>query len=291
MYEKTQGGTYVNKKQLVLTGKFGYDHIQDDLLLYSVVQQLKKEGIEPIVLSGNPEKTSKQYEVKAIHRLDFSSLLEVIKQTNGLLLLEGNALHRDASLKNFLYFLSIMKLAQMYNKSTFFYSQKLEKTKHSLFFPFFKQVMKKCTHRFASINELSDLPFSFQKEKDLMFELVSTKQLLLPVSLETFLQQKPVLFLTEETKIEEMNDKIQHSLEKNIPVLLFPSSFSTSSSSFKTIAAKWGKNDLFYAQKEELTLEEIAFVLSFVSTESQNQGTKNSLISTITDVFEVKKNE
>lgn len=289
MYEKTEGGTYVEKKQLVVAGRFGYHSIQDDLLLYSTVEQLKKEGIEPIILSGNPDATSKQFHVKSLNRLDFSSLFEVIKQTDGLLLLEGTSFTQHASYKTYLYFLSILKLAQSFHKATFFYSHTLKKPKHTLTLPFFKHVMKKCTGRFAYQHEYPSFLLPFEKEGNLMFQFVPLGNFVLSFELEQFLQKKPVLLFADEREKEDIHTRIQVFTEQHVPVLILPSSFSYSSSYFEEIALKWNEHTLVHVQKESLTLEELGHVTSFLSLPEAERD--YSLISMITDVFEVKKSE
>ena len=47
------------KKKIVLSGYYGFDNLGDEAILNYLVNFLKENNIDPIVLSANPEKTIK----------------------------------------------------------------------------------------------------------------------------------------------------------------------------------------------------------------------------------------
>jgi hypothetical protein len=191
----------------------------------------------------------------------------------------------------------MIKLAQINEKPTFFYSQQLSLTKHRFFFPFLKSVLKKCTSLLSSnpssqafIEQLK-IARSFELVTDPIFEIETEKKLLLPLSLETFLEKEPILFLFHPSKIDELKVRVEECIKQDIPVLFF-------SSHYVKELDIWSENELFHVHEGELTLDEIFYVFSHVRSilgtsifEVEKAVKKDSLIHTINHLLEVKKND
>lgn len=112
------------KKKIVLSGYYGFDNLGDEAILNYLVSFLKENSIEPIVLSANPEKTSKTYDVQSVNRNDFSKILEVVQQSDGLISGGGSLLQDKTSKKSLIYYLIIMYIAKkVAKKPVYFYGQ------------------------------------------------------------------------------------------------------------------------------------------------------------------------
>lgn len=114
-----------NTNKIVLSGYYGFDNIGDEAVLYSIVTMLKKEipQVQITVLSNNPEKTARLYDVDSVNRWDMKSVAKVIKASDLLISGGGSLLQDVTSSKTVPYYLAIVKIAQFYKKKVVFYSQ------------------------------------------------------------------------------------------------------------------------------------------------------------------------
>lgn len=103
-------------KDIILSGYYGYDNIGDEAILYSLIKGLK--NIEPdlniTVLSGNPDKTSSLYKVKAINRNNIFQIINELKQVDTFISGGGSLLQDRTSFRSPLYYLGIIKLARLF---------------------------------------------------------------------------------------------------------------------------------------------------------------------------------
>ncbi|MGX5609749.1 polysaccharide pyruvyl transferase CsaB [Bacillus cereus] len=112
------------RKKIVLSGYYGFDNLGDEAILNYLVNFLKENNMEPIVLSANPEKTTKTYDVESVNRADFGQVLEVLKKSNGLISGGGSLLQDKTSKKSLMYYLIIMYMAKkVAKKPVYFYGQ------------------------------------------------------------------------------------------------------------------------------------------------------------------------
>lgn len=111
--------------KVLLSGYYGFDNAGDDAVLFAIIQVLKEtiEHVEITVLSNQPEKTAEQFQVKAVDRWSKGGLLKAIKNCD-VLISGGGSLLQDVTSKNgILYYLGIIKLAQMLGKKVLVYAQ------------------------------------------------------------------------------------------------------------------------------------------------------------------------
>lgn len=111
--------------QIVLSGYYGFDNIGDEAVLYSIITALKREipDVRIVVLSNNPEKTKKLYDVESINRWKLKDITKVIKESDLLISGGGSLLQDVTSGKTIPYYLAIVKIAQFFKKKVIFYSQ------------------------------------------------------------------------------------------------------------------------------------------------------------------------
>ena len=111
--------------KILLSGYYGFDNAGDDAVLFAIVQALREiiPDVDITVLSNQPEKTAQQFGVKAVDRWGKTSLPKAIKDCD-VLISGGGSLLQDVTSKNgILYYLGVIKLAQMMRKNVIVYAQ------------------------------------------------------------------------------------------------------------------------------------------------------------------------
>lgn len=113
------------KKRVVISGFYGFNNIGDESVLKAVIMTLR-DGVkdtEITVLSNDPESTAEKFGVHAVHRMRPLEILRALSWCD-LLISGGGSLLQDAtSTKSLLYYLSIIKAAEMMGKKVMIYSQ------------------------------------------------------------------------------------------------------------------------------------------------------------------------
>ena len=133
--------------RIVISGYYGFNNSGDEAVLRSILLALKEQAdhlgliIEPVVLSGNPEWTSKMYEVEAVPRMHMPSIYKALKEADGLISGGGSLLQDATGIKTVPYYTGIIKIAQWLKKPTFIYAQGVGPVHRSWLFPFIKSAM------------------------------------------------------------------------------------------------------------------------------------------------------
>ncbi|WP_106767267.1 polysaccharide pyruvyl transferase CsaB [Paenibacillus faecalis] len=141
-----------NSKTIVISGYYGFKNSGDEAVLKSILTALEEEGkaaginIDPVVLSIDPEWTSKMYGVKSVHRMQLGEVRRAIKQSDGLISGGGSLLQDATSSKTIPYYLAIIKIAQWLRKPTFIYAQGVGPVNRKMFHPMIRSVFRKCTY-------------------------------------------------------------------------------------------------------------------------------------------------
>ncbi len=109
---------------ILICGYYGFKNSGDDALLLSIINQLKKQkkDIKITVLSKNPQETEKIYNVKAVKRDNIFSLICSLFSCRMLLLGGGTLIQDGTSTKSLLYYLYIIRIAQLFGKKIMLYS-------------------------------------------------------------------------------------------------------------------------------------------------------------------------
>lgn len=111
-------------KSIVMSGYYGFDNSGDDAILKAITKDLKSmnEDIDIVVLSNNPEKTKKVYNVNAVNRFKSDEVLNTIKNSSLLISGGGSLLQDVTSTRSLIYYLSVIKLAKFYKKPIMVYA-------------------------------------------------------------------------------------------------------------------------------------------------------------------------
>ncbi|MFZ5634586.1 MAG: polysaccharide pyruvyl transferase CsaB [Bacillota bacterium] len=111
--------------RVVISGYLGFKNNGDEAMLYAILKALDQrvQGLEPVVLSRDPEGTREFFGVRAVPRHDLGSILAGLRRAD-LLISGGGGLLQDVTGPNsILYYLGIVTLARMMKKPVLFYGQ------------------------------------------------------------------------------------------------------------------------------------------------------------------------
>ncbi|MBO9599001.1 MAG: polysaccharide pyruvyl transferase CsaB [Cohnella sp.] len=139
-------------RRIVLSGYYGFHNSGDEAVLKSILTALDDAGkaaglkIEPIVLSGDPEWTSKHYGVESVPRMKLAEVRRALRGSDGLISGGGSLLQDATGLGSIPYYLGIMALARWCGVPTFVYAQGIGPVNRKLFRPFIARAFKKAAY-------------------------------------------------------------------------------------------------------------------------------------------------
>lgn len=112
-------------KKILISGYYGFDNFGDDAILHIIVSELKKHLNNPkiTVISNNPAKTKKIYDVDSVHRFNFKEINKKMKTCNAFISGGGSLLQDVTSCRSFLYYLWLIFLSKFYRKRTIIFAQ------------------------------------------------------------------------------------------------------------------------------------------------------------------------
>jgi len=140
------------KLRLVLSGYYGFRNSGDEAVLLSILNALEQAGedqgvfIEPIVLSGDPTWTARQYGVWSVPRMKIREVREAIAASDGVISGGGSLLQDATGLGSIPYYLGILEMARWARKPTFIYAQGIGPVKRRMFGPFIARAMRKAAY-------------------------------------------------------------------------------------------------------------------------------------------------
>jgi len=106
----------------VLCGYYGMGNGGDEALLATLLQMLPAH-VKPIVLSGNPAETEKQYQVETVPRKSLSAVLQTFRRSDAFIWGGGSLMQDATSALNPLYYGGLMLLAQRMGLCTIAWAQ------------------------------------------------------------------------------------------------------------------------------------------------------------------------
>lgn len=83
-------------KQVMISGYYGFENFGDDLILSVLVHYLKGFGVEPVVLSENPQETARLLDVKSILRTDIPGIWKALESMQAFIS-GGGGLFQDVT--------------------------------------------------------------------------------------------------------------------------------------------------------------------------------------------------
>lgn len=131
-------------RKAIICGYYGQGNAGDEALLLAILERLPK-NIKPIILSGNPTKTSENYGVISYSRQGIIKQIFKLGKKD-LFIWGGGSLIQDVtSIKSPLFYLSLMILAQLKGLKTIAYAQGIGPIKTPFIQWLTKRVLKRCS--------------------------------------------------------------------------------------------------------------------------------------------------
>ena len=114
----------VKKTDIMISGYYGYNNSGDDLLLKSIVRDLRTRRVDLsiTVLSMRPKETRKKYNVNAIYRFNFFAIWRLLQNSKLLLTGGGSVIQDLTSTHSLIYYLWIIGRAQKFGVKNMLYA-------------------------------------------------------------------------------------------------------------------------------------------------------------------------
>jgi len=117
------------QKRVILCGYYGLGNGGDEALLVTLLQLLPAH-LSPVVLSGNPAATARQYGVQTVARKSPWALLRTLASADALVWGGGSLMQDATSLQNPIYYGGLMLLAQLLGCTTLAWAQGIGPLRH-----------------------------------------------------------------------------------------------------------------------------------------------------------------
>ncbi|MGQ9631141.1 MAG: polysaccharide pyruvyl transferase CsaB [bacterium] len=111
------------RNRVVISGYYGFKNMGDELILSSIIEDLKNMGCEITVLSIDPTSTLRDYGVQSLHRSNVFSIIRAISRSDVLISGGGSLLQDVTSKRSILYYLALILMAKLMGKRTALYAQ------------------------------------------------------------------------------------------------------------------------------------------------------------------------
>lgn len=108
----------------VISGYYGFGNSGDEAILKSIVRDFRdyNSNIRITALSNNPDKTSTEYSINSINRINLIDISKKIKKSDLFISGGGSLLQDQTSTRSLLYYLFIIKIALHYKKKIMLYA-------------------------------------------------------------------------------------------------------------------------------------------------------------------------
>ncbi|GAB6429226.1 polysaccharide pyruvyl transferase CsaB [Bacillus cereus] len=247
------------KKRIVVSGYYGFDNAGDEAVLYSIIQSLIKRNIEPIVLSAAPSKTEQTYGVKAVPRFSIPSVWEAIKNSDGLISGGGSLLQDTTSAQSSLYYLAIIKMAQLNKKPTFIYSQGMGPLNRNWLRKVTARILNKST--FLSVRDTGSQ--KLLKDIGVKKDVYVSVDPVLGVGMQERLydgvwKDKPIVVSVRDWKHDEWKRSLvqvlNHFIKKGKPIVFLPFHTPHDVEVSKELANQLNNKELVHVIEEDLSV-------------------------------------
>lgn len=112
-------------KRVVLSGYYGFDNAGDEAILYAIIKVFRKidPDIQITVLSNEPEKTAREYNVEACSRWKIGQVIKALARSDLVISGGGSLLQDISSYTSPFYYLGVILLAKILAKPVMIYAQ------------------------------------------------------------------------------------------------------------------------------------------------------------------------
>jgi len=114
-----------NPVNVVISGYYGYNNSGDDIMLKSIVQNLRdlRNDLNLTVLSPKPKETRAQFGVDAVHRFNLLSVFLRLRKAKLLITGGGNLIQDETSTQSLLYYLLVINTARFLGVKNMLYAK------------------------------------------------------------------------------------------------------------------------------------------------------------------------
>ena len=110
---------------VALSGYYGVGNVGDEAILLAITRELKRLGHVPIVLSQNPQHTSKTFGVSSAHARNILALWRTLNKADAVLSGGGGLLQDKTSRRTLQYYLTIIRFAKWRKKRVAVFNQSI----------------------------------------------------------------------------------------------------------------------------------------------------------------------
>ena len=112
------------RHRVVMSGYYGFSNAGDDAILEAIQQAIHgaSDDVSVTVLSNDPELTQKQYGLDAVPRFRMWKVFSALRRSDALLSGGGSLLQDTTSTRSLLYYLSVIRCAQLLGKPVMLYA-------------------------------------------------------------------------------------------------------------------------------------------------------------------------
>lgn len=111
-------------KKILISGYYGFDNSGDDAILKAIVKDIKENNrnVKITAFSNNPTFTKKIYDIDAVNRFGIKGVIKAIRDCDLFISGGGSLLQDITSTRSLLYYITLMKLAKLFNKPVMVYA-------------------------------------------------------------------------------------------------------------------------------------------------------------------------
>ncbi len=164
-------------KNICISGYYGFDNFGDETILKVLVENIKQFEKNPqiTVFSSNPQKTATELQVNSVESFNPFKVITSLLKSDCLISGGGSLLQDVTSAKSLVYYLGIIKLAQLFGKKTIIFAQGIGPIKSKKLANLTANILRKVNYITvrdeASINLLNNWGISAKKCYDPVWNL------------------------------------------------------------------------------------------------------------------------
>lgn len=133
------------RKNILISGYYGFGNFGDEAILEILINKIKSLGANVHVLSGNPLKTSKLYDVNSTYSFNLSQAILRILKCDVLISGGGSVLQDVTSLKSLFYYLFVINVALFFRKKVIIFAQGIGPINNKFGAFLTKKTLQRCT--------------------------------------------------------------------------------------------------------------------------------------------------
>ena len=136
----------MNKKNIAVSGYYGFENFGDEAILKVIVSELKARDYCVTVFSKNPENTKNKLGVNSVYTFSLSGIFKTLKNSDVLISGGGSLLQDVTSLKSLFYYLFVIGIALFLKNEVIIFAQGIGPINNPIGRLLTKTLLKKCKY-------------------------------------------------------------------------------------------------------------------------------------------------